>query len=81
VVVRDDGEFAEISVIDHGPGIPAESRAQAFQRFTGSRDRARSAGLGLAIVGSLVKIDHGTARLDETPGGGLTVTLRLPRRR
>jgi signal transduction histidine kinase len=81
VVVRDDGEFAEISVVDHGPGIPAESRAQAFQRFSGSRDRARSAGLGLAIVGSLVKIDHGTARLDETPGGGLTVTLRLPRRR
>jgi signal transduction histidine kinase len=66
-------------VIDHGPGLSADARAGAFRRFSGLGDRtSRSAGLGLAIVGSLAKANHGTAQLKETPGGGLTVEIVLP---
>jgi signal transduction histidine kinase len=68
-----------VSVVDHGPGLSEEVRTDAFQRFSGLGDRSsRSAGLGLAIVGSLTKANHGSVRLDETEGGGLTVTLSLP---
>ena len=57
----------------------AAARAVAFQRFSGLGDsNSRSAGLGLAIVGSLTKASQGSARLTETAGGGLTVEIVLP---
>jgi signal transduction histidine kinase len=73
------GNTVEIAVVDHGPGLPQQARSRAFRRFSGLGDRgSQSAGLGLAIVGSLANANHGSARLAETPGGGLTVELSLP---
>jgi signal transduction histidine kinase len=66
-----------ITVSDNGPGMSAEDRERAFLRFTTSSPNGT--GLGLAIVHRLVISNGGTARLDETPGGGLTVTLDFPR--
>jgi signal transduction histidine kinase len=68
---------ARITVSDNGPGMSAEDRQRAFLRFTTSSPTGT--GLGLAIVHRLVVSNGGTARLDETPGGGLTVTLDFPR--
>jgi len=68
---------ARITVSDNGPGMSAEDRERAFLRFTTSSPNGT--GLGLAIVHRLVVSNGGTARLDETPGGGLTVTLDFPR--
>jgi signal transduction histidine kinase len=67
---------ARIMVSDNGPGMSAEDRERAFLRFTTSSPNGT--GLGLAIVHRLVISNGGTARLDETPGGGLTVTLDFP---
>jgi signal transduction histidine kinase len=67
---------ARITVSDNGPGMSAEDRQRAFLRFTTSSPTGT--GLGLAIVHRLVVSNGGTARLDETPGGGLTVTLDFP---
>jgi hypothetical protein len=53
-----------------------EERERAFLRFTTSSPNGT--GLGLAIVHRLAISNGGTARLDETPGGGLTVTLDFP---
>ena len=66
-----------ITVSDNGPGMSAEDRERAFLRFTTSSPTGT--GLGLAIVHRLVISNGGTARLDQTPGGGLTVTLDFPR--
>jgi signal transduction histidine kinase len=65
-----------ITVSDNGPGMSAEDRQRAFLRFTTSSPNGT--GLGLAIVHRLATSNGGTARLDETPGGGLTVTLDFP---
>jgi signal transduction histidine kinase len=66
----------EIVVADDGPGMSAEERSRAFLRFfTASQN---GTGLGLAIVHRLVTSNGGTARLSDTPGGGLTVTLEFP---
>jgi signal transduction histidine kinase len=65
-----------ITVTDNGPGMSAEDRERAFLRFTTSSPNGM--GLGLAIVHRLATSNGGTARLDETPGGGLTVTLDFP---
>ena len=66
----------QITVADNGPGMSAEDRERAFLRFTTSSPNGT--GLGLAIVHRLAISNGGTARLDETPGGGLTVTLDFP---
>ena len=67
---------AQITVADDGPGMSAEDRERAFLRFTTSNPNGT--GLGLAIVHRLVTSNGGTARLTETPGGGLTVILDFP---
>ena len=67
---------AQITVADDGPGMSAEDRERAFLRFTTSNPNGT--GLGLAIVHRLVTSNGGTARLTETPGGGLTVSLDFP---
>ena len=65
-----------LTVADDGPGMSATERSRAFLRFvTGSKN---GTGLGLAIVHRLVTSNGGTARLEETPGGGLTVVLTFP---
>jgi signal transduction histidine kinase len=66
----------QITVADNGPGMSAEDRERAFLRFTTSSPNGT--GLGLAIVHRLAISNGGTARLDETPGGGLTVILDFP---
>ncbi len=68
---------AQIVVADDGPGMSAEDRERAFLRFTTSNPNGT--GLGLAIVHRLVTSNGGTARLAETPGGGLTAILDFPR--
>jgi len=67
---------ARITVADDGPGMSAEDRERAFLRFTTSNPNGT--GLGLAIVHRLVTSNGGTARLAETPGGGLTAVLDFP---
>ncbi len=67
---------ARISVADDGPGMSAEDRERAFLRFTTSNPNGT--GLGLAIVHRLVTSNGGTAKLTETPGGGLTAILEFP---
>ncbi|NJC21303.1 two-component system OmpR family sensor kinase [Arthrobacter pigmenti] len=71
-----------IEVRDHGPGISDDDAARVFERFyraDSSRYRETGGtGLGLAIVAALVAQHDGTVRLDETPGGGATLSIRLP---
>ncbi|MGD0604312.1 MAG: HAMP domain-containing sensor histidine kinase [Streptosporangiaceae bacterium] len=66
----------QVIVSDDGPGMNAEDRDRAFLRF--STSSPNGTGLGLAIVHRLVTSNGGTARLAETPGGGLTITLNFP---
>ena len=69
----------ELSVRDHGPGIPAEERPHVFDRFyRGATARERpGSGLGLAIVRQVVETHGGTISVAEAPGGGALFTLRL----
>lgn len=65
-----------IVVADDGPGMSQQQQRAAFRRFTSTT--TGGTGLGLAIVHRLVTSNGGSAELSDTPGGGLTVTLRLP---
>ncbi|WP_433060921.1 ATP-binding protein [Dactylosporangium sp. CS-033363] len=74
-------ERVEIRVVDHGPGLPAEDHDRVFQPFQrlGDRDNSTGVGLGLALSRGLAEAMGGTLTPEPTPGGGLTMTLTLPR--
>jgi signal transduction histidine kinase len=71
------GQGARITVADDGPGMSRPRQEAAFRRFASTTPPG--AGLGLAIVHRLVTSNGGSATLSDTPGGGLTVTVDLPR--
>jgi signal transduction histidine kinase len=81
IVVERRSDEAVLTVADDGPGIPAEDRARAFDRFV-RLDSARSrdgggSGLGLAIVAEIVSAHGGTVGIDDRPGGGTRVSIVL----
>ena len=80
VGLRVDGEAAEITVADQGPGIAPEDRHRVFKRFYRAVS-ARSmpgSGLGLAIVAQTAALHGGTVRAEAADGGGALLRLRLP---
>jgi two-component system OmpR family sensor kinase len=75
-------QYAQVSVIDRGEGIPESLRKQVFERFyraDNSRNRETGgSGLGLAIAQSIVTAHGGKIWAEETPGGGATFTFEIP---
>lgn len=83
IELQDSPQALVIRVIDHGPGIAAEQREAVFEpffRLEGSRNRnSGGVGLGMTIAKEAVERLGGRLHLEETPGGGLTAVLWLPR--
>jgi signal transduction histidine kinase len=76
------GRRVRVIVDDDGPGIGPADRERIFERFTRLDDsRARDqggAGLGLAVVRSIVTRHGGQVWADESPLGGARFTIELP---
>jgi len=70
-----------LRVIDHGPGVPRRHWESIFAPFQRLDDRSSegSVGLGLAIARGFAEAMNGELTPSETPGGGLTMTVTLPR--
>ncbi|MQY03657.1 sensor histidine kinase [Actinomadura macrotermitis] len=83
VRVGSDGGAAVVAVADTGPGIAAPDVPHVFDRLYRA-DRSRTSdgsGLGLAIARAITEAHGGRLVLTETPGGGATFTMTIPRRR
>jgi two-component system sensor histidine kinase KdpD len=74
------GDRVELRVVDRGPGIPEEDRNRMFVPFQrlGDTDNTTGVGLGLALSLGLTEAMGGTLSADDTPGGGLTMTISVP---
>ncbi len=77
-----DHRWLTVTIDDDGPGIPAHARADVFKPFL-RLDDARNqdeggTGLGMAIARDIARSHGGEIRLDDSPLGGLQVTVRIP---
>jgi len=75
--VRRESSWVELRVRDEGPGMTADQRARAFDRFWRAGTGPAGSGLGLAIVRRLVEADGGEVELAAAPGGGTDAVVRL----
>lgn len=82
LVTGDDAVLvAEVFVRDTGPGIPADQRSRVLERFARGSSAGTpgdGAGLGLSIVQAIAHAHGGTLAIDDAPGGGALLTLRVP---
>jgi two-component system sensor histidine kinase ChvG len=84
VMIHREGRSVSLSVCDHGPGIPEESREKVFQRFHSVRPDAEAfgnhSGLGLAIGRAIAEAHDGTLTAHARPDGtqGACLRLQLP---
>jgi two-component system sensor histidine kinase KdpD len=74
-------ERVELRVVDRGTGIGPEDREAVFAPFQrrGDTDTVHGVGLGLALSRGLAEAMGGTLVVEDTPGGGVTMVVALPR--
>jgi two-component system sensor histidine kinase SenX3 len=81
--VEDRGKpFVEISVVDHGLGIPPDEQRSIFEPFYRGRrameDQIRGTGLGLDLVKKIAEAHGGSIRVISEPLKRTEFILRLP---
>jgi signal transduction histidine kinase len=79
VTARDLQGRTRLEVADNGPGIPVAAREEALAPLSRLRGDVPGTGLGLATCVRIAAAHGGSMRLGDTAGGGLTVTVELPR--
>jgi len=72
--------YVDIRVVDRGPGIRREDREVVFQPFQrlGDSENGIGVGLGLAVTRGFVEAAGGDLEIEDTPGGGCTMVIRIP---
>ncbi|WP_010586607.1 PAS domain S-box protein [Schlesneria paludicola] len=70
------GDVIQISISDHGHGIPVELQAQLFSPFFTTK--AEGMGLGLSISRSIIETHQGQMLLLSSSESGTTFAIRLP---
>jgi two-component system sensor histidine kinase KdpD len=70
----------ELRIVDHGQGVPAGNVMAMFQPFQRLDDAPEGSGvgLGLAVAKGFTEAMGGQLIAEPTPGGGLTMVIRLP---
>ena len=76
--VQSEPDEVVFRIIDRGPGVPAARREQIFKPFQQLGDKGTGVGLGLAVAQGFAHAIGANIVARDTPGGGLTMELRLP---
>jgi PAS domain S-box-containing protein len=71
-----DTKSVEVSVRDHGPGLPADGPERVFERFFSTKEEGM--GMGLAIARSIIEAHAGTMGAENAEGGGARFWFRVP---
>jgi signal transduction histidine kinase len=72
-------DSVQLSVIDHGTGMPAEELPRIFDRFYQIENlSAKGTGLGLSLTKAFVELHHGKVEVESKLGKGSTFHVILP---
>jgi two-component system sensor histidine kinase KdpD len=71
--------WLDVRAVDRGPGVPPADRDRIFLPFQqlGDSSGREGVGLGLAVAKGFVEAMGGVVEVEDTPGGGTTMVLRL----
>ncbi len=78
IAAREAGQNVEVTVRDHGPGLPAGQEEYLFDKFYRGRSGGSGSGLGLAIAKAIVEAHGGRIAASNHPQGGALFWFRLP---
>jgi signal transduction histidine kinase len=76
---QDDEAYAEIAVVDSGPGIADADKPRVTERFyrCGADSEIAGIGLGLSLVDAVARLHDGELTLEDNHPG-LAATLKIP---
>ncbi len=80
VSVGMDDNSVHVSIRDYGPGIPADELPQVKKKFFKGSSKERGSGIGLAVCDEIVTRHNGVLDIVNASGGGVCVTVSLPRK-
>ncbi len=81
VTAKTNGNFVDVSIQDHGIGMPESVVSQLFQKFYRShrsRETVAGTGIGLYISKAIVESHGGTVSVRSQDGRGSTFIVSLP---
>ena len=73
-----EGEYVVISTRDHGAGIPEAELPYVKKMFYKGSSKERGSGIGLSVSDEIITRHNGSLDVENAPGGGLIVTVKLP---
>lgn len=73
-----EADFARITVMDSGQGIPPEIMPRIFDPFFSTKDQGKGTGLGLSVVHGVVEQLKGGVHVDSKVGEGSSFEVYLP---
>ncbi len=76
--IHREPKFVSVKIRDFGPGIPEDEIPLVKKKFYKGSSKARGTGIGLAVCDEIVQMHSGQLLLENAPGGGTLVTVRLP---
>lgn len=80
LTVTSEAETAIVRVDDDGPGVPDAEREAIFHRFQRGRANYAGAGLGLALVRTILAAYDGSVRVGSSSWGGASFCIELKQR-
>ena len=80
VSVGMDATSVYAAIRDYGPGIPPDELPQVKKKFYKGSSKERGSGIGLAVCDEIVARHNGILDIVNAPGGGVCVTINLPRK-
>ena len=78
LALEEDDSRIRLEVADAGPGIPEADRPRIFELFFSTKSKAGGTGLGLPIVGDIVRDFGGKIEVSTAPEGGALFRVLLP---
>ena len=82
VQLRRSGDFVQLAVKDHGPGIPDADLSRVFDRFwrgpSARQQAVKGTGLGLSLVAEHVRVHGGRVHVEQLPAGGSRFVVDIP---